>query len=271
MCLLLKKLVGAHRASISLYSQLIDQCLALRSVHIAKTIHAQLVKLGLNNNTFLGNRCLQLYGLFGPVHEVLKVFHDIKEKNFISWNICLKGLFQFGDIKGACQLFDEMTERDTVSWNSMISGYVSSGFGDSAMAVFLDMQNAGFRSSEYTFSILMSLVSCTRHGKQIHGSMIRSGVDVSSVVLGNSLIDMYGKVGLVDYMFAIFFTMEKVDVISWNSLILGCHRSGFRVLALNQFSLMRTTEHSPDEFTVSTVMSVCCGLQAFDFGFSAAF
>lgn len=266
MHLLLNKLRGAHKASLSHYSYLIDQCLALGSVHIAKTIHVQLLKLGLDSNTFLGNRCLQLYALFGPVHDVLKVFDDIKDKNIISWNICLKGLFRFGDVEGARHLFDVMTERDIVSWNSMISGYVSSGFANNAMGVFLEMQNAGFRPSEYTFSILLSLVSSACHGKQVHGSMIRSGVDLSTVVLGNSLIDMYGKVGLVDYMFAIFSSMEKVDVISWNSLILGCHRSGFRVLALNQFFLMRTTEHSPDQFTISMVISICCCLQELELG-----
>lgn len=266
MHLLLKNLHGAHRASLSHYSYLIDQCLALRSVHNAKTIHAQLVKLGLNSNTFLGNRCLQLYALFGPVHDALKVFDGIKEKNVISWNICLKGLFRFGDVKGALHLFDEMPERDIVSWNSMISGCVSSGFADNAMDVYLEMQKAGFRPSEYTLSILLSLVSCACHGKEIHGSMIRSGVDMSSVVPGNSLIDMYGKVGVVDYMFAIFFSMESVDVISWNSLILGCHRSGFSVLAINQFFLMRSTEHSPDQFTVSIVISVCCCLQELELG-----
>lgn len=266
MHLLLKNLRGAHRASFSHCSHLIDQCLALRSVHMAKTIHAQLVKLGLSSNTFLGNRCLQLYALFGPVQDVLRVFDDIKEQNIVSWNICLKGLFRFGDFTGARHLFDEMPQRDIVSWNSMISGCVSSGFVDNAMDVFLEMQNAGFRPSEYTFSILLSLVSCACRGKQIHGSMIRSGVDLSSVVLGNSLIDMYGKVGLVDYMFAIFFSMEKVDVISWNSLILGCHRSDFTVLALNQFFLMRTTEHSPDQFTVSIVISVCGCLHELELG-----
>ncbi|XP_023528185.1 pentatricopeptide repeat-containing protein At1g43980, mitochondrial [Cucurbita pepo subsp. pepo] len=266
MHFLLKNLRGAHRASFSHYSYLIDQCLTSRSVHIAKTIHAQLLKLGLNNNTFLGNRCLQLYALFGPVHEFFRVFGDIKEKNIVSWNICLKGLFRFGYVNGARNLFDEMPERDIVSWNCMMSGCVSSGFANKAMDVFLEMQDAGFRPSEYTFSIMLSVVSCPIHGKQIHGSMIRSGIDVSNVVLGNSLIDMYGKFGLVDYMFVMFYSMEKVDIISWNSLILGCHRSGFRVLALNQFYLMRATGHSPDQFTVSIMISLCSFLQELELG-----
>lgn len=266
MHLQLNKLLGAHKALLSHYSSLIRQCLVVGSVHNAKTIHAQLLKLGLDSNTFLGNHCLQLYTLFGPVHDVLKAFDGIKDKNIISWNICLKGMFRFGDVDAPRHLFDVMPERDIVSWNTMISGYVSSGFAKSAMGISLEMQNAGFRPSEYTFSILLSLVSSAFHGKQVHGSMIRSGVDVSSMVLGNSLIDMYGKVGLVDYMFVIFSSMEKVDVISWNSLILGCHRSGFRVLALNQFFLMRTTEHSPDQFTISMVISICCCLQELELG-----
>ncbi|KAL0556223.1 hypothetical protein IC582_004734 [Cucumis melo] len=187
MHLQLNKLLGAHKALLSHYSSLIRQCLVVGSVHNAKTIHAQLLKLGLDSNTFLGNHCLQLYTLFGPVHDVLKAFDGIKDKNIISWNICLKGMFRFGDVDAPRHLFDVMPERDIVSWNTMISGYVSSGFAKSAMGISLEMQNAGFRPS--------------------------------------------------------------------------CHRSGFRVLALNQFFLMRTTEHSPDQFTISMVISICCCLQ----------
>ncbi|PQQ00625.1 inactive protein kinase [Prunus yedoensis var. nudiflora] len=122
------------------------------------------------------------------------------------------------------------------------------------------MQIAGMRPSEYTFSIVMSLVTCSCHGKQIHGGMIRNGMNLSNLILGNSLIDMYGKLGCVDYAFGVFFTMEDVDIITWNSLISACHRSGYAELALDQFFQMRSTKHSPDEYTISSVINVCCNL-----------
>ncbi|KAK9271273.1 hypothetical protein L1049_026863 [Liquidambar formosana] len=159
-----------------------------------------------------------------------------------------------------------MPERDVVSWNSMISGCASYGFFGYALGIFLNMQNAGVRPSEFTFSILTSFVSSAHHGKQIHGNMIRGGMNFKNTVIWNSLIDMYGKLGLVDYSLGVFLTMEEFDVISWNSLISSCYRSGHGELALDQFCLMRSSGHSPDEYTISTVIAVCSDLQALEKG-----
>ncbi|KAL5571795.1 hypothetical protein UlMin_021392 [Ulmus minor] len=261
MHLVVKQFHGLHRTCFSRYSYLIDRCWWIRSFNFFKIVHAQLVKVGFNHHTFLGNRSIELYCHYGILDDALKVFDDIARKNCVSWNICLKGLFQFGHLDSARLVFDEMPVKDVVSWNSMISGYLSYGDTGNALGFFSKMQNAGVRPSQYTFSILMSSVSCACHGKQVHGSIIRSGMNSSNVVIGNSIISMYGRLGLLDYAFAVFLTMEEVDVISWNSLIWGCYRSGYGELALDQFCFMRTTRHSPDQFTISTVISVCCDMR----------
>ncbi|KAK0576460.1 hypothetical protein LWI29_017884 [Acer saccharum] len=154
-----------------------------------------------------------------------------------------------------------MPERDVVSWNSMISGYVSSGCFTYAFETFTEMQIAGVRPSGFTFSILLSTVPSACYGKQIHGSMIRSGVCLSNVVLGNSLIDMYGRLGFVGYAFAVFSNMKELDIISWNSLISGCLKSGYEEYALDRFRLMRSSGYSPDDYTVSTIITACSNLR----------
>lgn len=252
---------------VSYYSHLLDRCSSLKSFNFLKSIHAQLSKLGFNTHTFLGNRSLDLYSQFGIVEDALKMFDDITDKNCVSWNICLKGLLRHGCLRKARVLFDEMPVRDVVSWNSMMSGYSSHGLVDHALEIYLKMQSVGVRPNQYTFSILISLVSSACHGKQVHGRMIRTGgVSLSNVVLGNSLISMYGKLGLVDYAFGVFMTMVKVDTISWNSLIWVCYKSGYAQLALDQFCLMRATEHSPDQFAISTVIGVCCDMRGLEKG-----
>ncbi|XP_050364830.1 pentatricopeptide repeat-containing protein At1g43980, mitochondrial-like isoform X2 [Argentina anserina] len=258
---LLKQVPGLHRTTLSYYySHLIDHCLCLKSPIHVKLIHARLAKVGLNRHTFLGNRLLDAYSRFGTLRDALVMFDEIHYKNIVSRNILLKGLCRFGELESARKVFDEMPERDVVGWNSMISGYLSCGLVGDAMGMFSKMQSSGVWPSEYTFSIVMSAVSCGWHGKEVHGGMIRKGVDLSNVVIGNSLIGMYGRSGLVDYAFGVFLSMEEVDAVTWNSLIWSCHRAGYEELAVQQFVLMRGTEHCPDEFTVSTVINVCCNL-----------
>ncbi|XP_006356335.1 pentatricopeptide repeat-containing protein At1g43980, mitochondrial [Solanum tuberosum] len=252
-----------HTHSLSFYSRLIPHCLSFSSLQI---LHGKLIKLGFNKNTFLGNCYLDLYSKFGTKIDAFKVFDEIPYKNAVSWNIWLKVLVQSGDVHCARQLFDEMPERDVVSWNSMISGYALYGLFENALGVFLEMQKYGIRPSGYTYSILVSHVEFAFHGKEIHGNMLRNGVDLSNVVVGNSLIDMYGKLGIVDYATGVFLAMETVDVISWNSLISSCCKSGYEDTALSYFSLMRACKYSPDEFTMSSVLIGCSNLRSLEKG-----
>ncbi|KAJ0620744.1 putative tetratricopeptide-like helical domain superfamily [Helianthus annuus] len=212
------------------FSTLLNHCLSLNSL---KLIHAQLIKLSLcNTNTFLGNRCLDLYSKLGTIKDTLFAFDDIRHKNVFSWNIYMRVFIDFGDIKSARQVFDEMPERDVVSWNSIISGYSYNGFGYHALGVFAKMHTSGVTPSGHTYSIVLSLVPSVCHGMEIHGNMITKGVALSSVIVGNSLIDMY-----------------------------CCSKCGRKEIAYDTFRKMRTTHYSPDAFTVSSVLTACSGFQ----------
>ncbi|KAJ4841682.1 hypothetical protein Tsubulata_002082 [Turnera subulata] len=252
--------------SLSYYSRLLGRCSSLKSFPVAAAVHAHLIKLGLNRFTFLGNCCLDLYSQLGPVvDDSFRVFEEISIKNVFSWNICVKALAKFGCLETARRLFDEMPERDVVSWNTMMSGYASFGCFYDAFGILREMQDAGVRPCRFTYSIMMSVVDCASHGKELHGSMIRNGlIGSGSLVLRNSVIGMYGRLGAVDYAFVVFLTMEEVDVISWNSVITACCKTGYSELALNQFSSMRSSGYFADEFTCSAAFAACTDLRNLD-------
>nr|AYM00709.1 pentatricopeptide repeat protein [Salvia miltiorrhiza] len=253
--------------TVSFLSGLIDQCPSLKSPsNSLKLIHAQLVKFGLNSNIYLGNRCIDLYFKSGSTKDALKLFEDIPSKNIVSWNLYLKILVKCFDMASARKVFDEMPERDAVSWNTVISGYISSGLFESAWEVFLEMRDRGVRPSEFTFSMMLCCVKCREHAKEIHGRIVRNGGFNSSLVVGNSLIDMYGKLGLVEYSLAVFSSMEKVDVISWNSVISGCCKSGYEHFALHQFYVMGSNGFKVDEYSVSSVLTACSNLRNLEKG-----
>nr|XP_025610084.1 pentatricopeptide repeat-containing protein At1g43980, mitochondrial [Arachis hypogaea] len=256
------KLTRIPHSSLSYCSFLLDHCSSHnKSFAFLRTLHAHFIKLGFNSYSYLGNRCFDLYCEFGQINDAVKVFDEITYKNLTSWNIYLKGFLKSGHLGEACHLFDVMPVRDVVSWNTMISGFALNGFCCQAFELFVEMQGTGVRPSEFTFSIMTSIVSSPCHAKQVHSRMIRSGIDLSNVVLANSVIAMYGRLGLVDYCFGVILTMENFDVISWNSLIWACCRAGYPELSLEQFHQMRAMEFLPDQFTCSILMSVCSNLQ----------
>ncbi|XP_008810930.2 pentatricopeptide repeat-containing protein At1g43980, mitochondrial-like [Phoenix dactylifera] len=245
---------------ISSFSILIGHCLSLNSLPSAQTLHSNLIKTGLHRHTFLANRLLDLYSRLGSTTSALRVFDEIPSKNAFSFNILLALLSKTGRIHEARQLFEEMPLRDTVSWNSIISGYISNGLFDEASELLYEMQELGARFSEYTLSLAASCVSDARHAKQVHGFLIRSGSNSSNTVVGNALIDMYGRVGVVGYACGVFRAMEDLDVISWNSMISVYGNSGHGEKALECFRSMRAHGFPIDEFTVSSVIHVCADL-----------
>ncbi|XP_047977651.1 pentatricopeptide repeat-containing protein At1g43980, mitochondrial [Salvia hispanica] len=260
----------AHRFhhTVSFFSGIIDQCSSLKSPsNSLKLVHAQLVKVGLNfSNIYLGNRCIDLYFKSGSPKDAVKVFDDMASKNIFSWNLYLKVLVKCFDMATARRVFDEMPERDAVSWNTVISGYVSSGFRDSAWEVFVEMRERGVGPTEFTFSLLLCCVKCRDHAKEMHCRIVKNGGCYSNLVVGNSLIDMYGKLGLVEYSLAVFWSMERVDVISWNAMISGCCKSGYERFSLHLFCVMRSSGFEVDEYTVSAVLTACSNLRNLEKG-----
>ncbi|MQL78767.1 hypothetical protein Taro_011181 [Colocasia esculenta] len=256
----------ASKRTPSCCSTLIDYCLSLRSLACAQSAHARLIKAGFHRRTFLGNRLIDLYSRLGAVASAAKVFDELPGKNTFTWNILLAGFWRSGDMKRALWLFEEMPERDVVSWNSMISGFVGMGLEEKAFGVLFRMRELGTRASGFTLSVAASCVSSARLAKQIHGHGIRSCLDVSNVVLGNALIDMYGRFRVVDYACIVFLSMGIRDVISWNTMILAYERSGFMEQALDCFNAMRHTGLLPDKFTMSIVFSVCADERNLDMG-----
>ncbi|PKA57730.1 Pentatricopeptide repeat-containing protein [Apostasia shenzhenica] len=235
-------------------SLILDRCLSLPA---AQAIHAHLLKLDLHRHTFLGNRLLHLYSRLGAVAVVLRAFDDIPTKNTFTWNILLASFSIAGRTTEARQVFDKMPQRDIVSWNSLISVYVSNGFVESAKKTLCEMRELGIRSNGYTLSISASYVYSPLQAKQLHGSAVRGGFHSSNTVVGNSLVDMYGKIGLVGYAFAVFRSLENPDNISWNSIISAFGKSGSANLAFGCFRSMKNSGFFPDEFTISIMISIC--------------
>ncbi|KAK4433732.1 Pentatricopeptide repeat-containing protein, mitochondrial [Sesamum alatum] len=128
------------------------------------------------------------------------------------------------------------------------------------------MRDSCVRPSESTFSMLLCCVNCGNYAKEMHGCIVRLGGGYSNLVVGNSLIDAYGKLGLVDYALAVFFSMEKVDVISWNSMISVCCKAGYEEFALHKFCLMGRRGFKVDEYTMSAVLNACTNLRNLEKG-----
>uniref|UniRef100_A0A2P2L1E7 Uncharacterized protein MANES_02G174200 n=1 Tax=Rhizophora mucronata TaxID=61149 RepID=A0A2P2L1E7_RHIMU len=82
-------------------------------------------------------------------------------------------------------------------------------------------------------------MSLPTYGKSLHGEAIKNGGD-SDVLVGTSLIDMYGKCGDVKDSRKMFDCMPERTVVTWNAMIGGYIRNGDMESASRIFGEMPT-------------------------------
>ncbi|KAI3500747.1 hypothetical protein L1887_36572 [Cichorium endivia] len=194
-------------------------------------VHGKITKHGLEENTFTKNTLIYFHANVGDIDiasalfdssatkQVVawsaltagyarrgnlgmarKVFDEMPEKDLISWNVMITGYAKRGQMDSARALFTQVPKPDVVTWNAMIAGYVNSGMHNYALQMFEEMTRVGEQPDEVT---MLSLVTaCTDSGdldigEKIHKSVLDLGGGELSILLGNALIDMYAKCGVL--------------------------------------------------------------------------
>ncbi|OVA16594.1 Pentatricopeptide repeat [Macleaya cordata] len=164
-----------------------------------------------------------------------------------------------GLVGTAQMVFDEMPERDLVCWNSMISCYSQAGLHDEALNIYSRMRNANVGLDEFTIVSLLS--SCAHVGALNFGVQIQKFVDengfMDNVFVGNALVDMYAKCGSLDWACRVFDRMQKRDVFSWNSMIIGLGVHGRGDEAIHFFRQMLTAGVRPNSITFIGLLCGC--------------
>lgn len=179
-----------------------------------------------------------------------------------------------GAYDNAQKLFDEMLHRglfDTISWNSIISVYTQIGESRKALRMFKEMVFRGdIMLRADVISLVNILPACAslrswRRGMEIHGYAVRRGL-IEDIFVGNALMDMYAKCGLIDNAKNLFDRMEVKDVVSWNALVSGYSQIGKFDDALGLFDQMREKNI---ELNVMAWSSVIAGYAQRGLGYEA--
>lgn len=246
----------------------IKACGRVSDVLQGKKVHVHVLKLGFGSNLYVSNALIHMYGTcreMGVAHKV----------------------------------FDEMSERDLVSWNSLICGYSLCNKYREVLGVFDAMQVAKVRADAVTMVKVIMACSVMQEwsvADNMVDYLLKNCVEID-VYLGNTLIDMYGKRGLIIPAQGVFDRMNEKNSVSWNALMVGYAKTGDLASAKRVFDEMpnkdvisytsmisgysQAGKHSdavklframisnrikPDEVTISSVLSACAHLGMLDMG-----
>ncbi|XP_024521351.1 pentatricopeptide repeat-containing protein At2g03380, mitochondrial-like [Selaginella moellendorffii] len=93
-------------------------------------------------------------------------------------------------------------------------------------------------------------------GKRLHKQIAAAGMD-RETVLGNLLVDMYGKCGCLDSALQVFQRIHCRNVYSWSIMIAAYARNGHYHQSIQLFRRMHHDGVRPNEFTLSIVLHAC--------------
>ncbi|XP_057977393.1 pentatricopeptide repeat-containing protein At1g31920 [Malania oleifera] len=225
------------------YPTLLKACTGLFALEEGMQVHGHIFKLGLEDNVFVQNSLVNMYG-------------------------------KCGEIELSCAMFEQMDQKSVASWSALISAHASLGMWSECLRLFGEMNREGcWRAEEST---LVSVLSACTHlgalhlGRCIHGSLLRN-ISGLNIIVETSLIDMYIKCGCLEKGWRLFQKMAKRNQLSYTVIILGFALHGHGQEALRVFSEMLQAGLKPDNVTYVGVLSACShaglvkeGLQCFD-------
>eukprot|EP01018_Ginkgo_biloba_P007201 Gb_03579 [translate_table: standard] len=219
------------------FASVLKACASIVALEEGKQVHVHIIKTGFHLDVFVGSALVDMYAKCRSLDD-------------------------------ACHVFDKMPERNVVSWNAMIAGNAQNGNNEDALKLFCQMQQAGMIPSQFTFASVLS--ACASHealeqGEGVHVVIIKVGLDLD-VVVGSALVDMYAKCGIIEDARTVFDGMPKRNVVSWTAMIAGYAQHEFIKDALQLFEQMQQANTSLNQFTFTSVLSICAGREFLEIG-----
>nr|XP_027111038.1 pentatricopeptide repeat-containing protein At4g33990-like isoform X2 [Coffea arabica] len=209
--------------------------------------------------------CAQMNdSLRGMLVHLYAIKHRLEVDVYVS-NALINMYAKFGELESAQKVFDQMVLRDIVSWNSVIAAYEQNDLPGCAIYFFHQMQLNQLQPDLLTMVSIASSIAQTRDyvsAKSIHGYILRRCWINEDVVLGNTIVDMYAKLGIMDSARMVFDEMFVKDVVSFNTMIAGYGQNGLASEAIEIFHMMPCKNITPDEGTWVSVLPAYAHLGA---------
>ncbi|XP_072954255.1 pentatricopeptide repeat-containing protein At5g16860 [Typha angustifolia] len=188
------------------------------------------------------------------------------ESNVFVCNALVAMYARCGALEEASCMFDEILYRgidDVISWNSIVAAHVKGGNPRIALELFARMAKVVHDKDSECRSDIISLVNilpaCASlkaftQAKEIHNYALRNSL-FTDIFVGNAIIDVYAKCGMMEDAVKVFNAMKVKDVVSWNAVVTGYSQNGSFEDAFELFKKMCKENIALNVVTWSAVIS----------------
>jgi pentatricopeptide repeat protein len=225
----------------------------------------EMVKEGLTPNEVTFTCILKACGCTGAIEKGKQIHHEILKRGLLLQSTmvgtALVDMYaKCGALTKAQEVLRGISVRNVVTWNALISGYAHYDRAHDALNCFECMQREGISPNIITLICILKAcgsIGAIDKGRQVHEELITEELLQTSIVLGNALVDMYAKCGMLAKARWVLEHLPVRDIISWSTLIAGYAERGQYDEALNCFHDMQREGCSPNEVTLLCVLNAC--------------
>ncbi|MCO5568657.1 hypothetical protein L7F22_022356 [Adiantum nelumboides] len=225
------------RPDLILYVCALDACASLSTLDEGREIHSAVVQVYLEKNPVVQTALLNMYGKGGSLFD-------------------------------ANSIFCNMPCYDAIPWTVMIGALAENQELERAICVFYQMCSSGFFPDEVTFICILDVcagLAALDEGHIIYSGVIEKALE-QDVVLGNNLVNLYGKCGCLPDSRRVFDRLPFKNTLTWNIMLGACAFSGHILETILLFNEMKSEGKEADEITCLCILTACSHAGLVEFG-----
>ncbi|XP_077231886.1 pentatricopeptide repeat-containing protein At1g11290, chloroplastic-like [Tasmannia lanceolata] len=250
-------------------------------IWVGKQLHGWSIRTGFASHIGVRTSLITMYSNFKFLADALRIFCEVPpslQEDIPTWNSIIAANVSNGNWSEGLHLFSDMlciglvrpTEPTyasilnacasvgAVEYGRIIHGkIVKDGLfnretmGNSLIALYAKCGN--LKDANRIILSAISDVSALKHGQEVHGQMIKSGLE-QEMSLANSLITMYAKCGKTGRSSLVFERLPYKDVITWNSMLAGYAQSEEFENCFELFVEMQSSGINPDNHSFTSIL-----------------
>ncbi|CAN6444236.1 unnamed protein product [Victoria cruziana] len=265
-----KMLIEGFRPGQGTFSVVLSSCARTGDLDYGRSVHAKAIKANFGHDAHVVSAVIALYAKCDHLTEALEVFHGMPEKGVVHWNALMHG----AEYAGTAAENASRKGDDSLSLQELMG----------------EMMRSDVSPNEYTFSYFLrrSAMTGAENGLQILSQIIRRGLleyplvsslivfefaergfmsDAYSLAGGtcghpspipwNVLAGILNRSGNYDQAYHLLSPLTNLDAVSWNIIISACSRSKKFSEAFECFHKMQKTGIPADNYTFTSLLSVC--------------
>lgn len=208
-------------------------CASLKDVNGAREAHLEISKGGLETDPYVGVSLVDVYAKCGLLLDAEAVFY-------------------------------RLSARNEAMWNALIAAYTDQGLVDEVLNCLQEMHHDGLAPD--ALMLVHALKACISteslgKGQELHAEIAQEEFE-SDRSVGNTLMDMYVKSGLLEEARAVLDELSSRDVVSWTTLMAGYAEQEFGAEVLKCLEQMLSDGIIPNDVTYICALKACSSIGA---------